>query len=317
MRADFVDDYVERWGLFYEALLSDGEQVLRDVVERYRGVLDVASRARFLSDVLAKLSQAREANARQLWGVYASHGVEDVERVRAAADRMVADHKIWSDRKYAYVMRQLANRFMRRFETEEYEHDSLVGLSIEAIIADDFKWFGLDVSHYERGFMAMHAMSYAVLRRLCDEPPSPVFGADGTIRIARVLTLEELFNKTSLRVLSTGSAPYQVYKLNRLWALGVARVPVRRILTNVLLNTEFYDNEAEYLLMGGQRWRFVYGLEMLDEMRPVLDWLDGKTDLRNSVLLQIMQIWERSGDEEFVRALRDLWREIRAAHGQS
>jgi hypothetical protein len=312
MRADFVDDYVERWGLFYEALLSDGEQVLRDVVERYRGVLDVASRARFLSDVLAKLSQAREANARQLWGVYASHGVEDVERVRAAADRMVADHKIWSDRKYAYVMRQLANRFMRRFDTEESEHDSLVGRSIEAIVGGDAERSGLDVSHYERGFMAMHAMSYAVLRRLCAEPPSPVFGADGTIRVGRVLAGDaELRGESSLRVLSTSSSPFRVFDVERLWALGVARVPVRRILTTMLLSDKLYSNEMEYLLVGGQRWRLVFGAEMRDEMEQVLrkaDW--------HAIRLRVMQLWDELDDGALEGALWQLWREVRAVHGR-
>jgi SPP1 gp7 family putative phage head morphogenesis protein len=317
MREDFVDDYVERWGLFYEALLSDGEQVLRDVVERYRGVLDVASRARFLSDVGDAVSRARDGNVEQLWRVYEGRGVEDVERVRAAADRMVAHHKVWSDKEYAYVMRQLANRFMRRFETAEFEYAQYVGRSIEAIVAGDAERSGLDVSHYERGFMAMHAMSYAVLRRLCVEPPSPVFGADGTIRVGRVLADDaELRGESSLRVLATGSSPYQVFRVARLWALGVARVPVRRILTNVLLNTEFYYNESEHLLMGGQRWGLVFGAEMKDEMEPVLGHIEGDIKMRYSVLLRIMQIWERSGDEEFVRALRDLWRELRAAHGQ-
>jgi hypothetical protein len=270
-----------------------------------------------LSDVGDAVIRARDANVEQLWRVYEGRGVEDVERVRAAADRMVAHHKVWSDKEYAYVMRQLANRFMRRFETAEFEYPQYVGRSIEAIVAGDAERLGLDVPHYERGFMALHAMSYAVLRRLCDEPPSPVFGADGTIRVGRVLADDaELRGESSLRVLATGSSPYRVFSLKRLWALGVARVPVRRILTNVLLNTEFYYDESEHLLMGGQRWGLVFGAEMKDEMEPVLGHIEDDIKMRSSVLLRIMQIWERSGDEEVVRALRDLWRELRAAHGR-
>jgi hypothetical protein len=163
------------------------------------------------------------ANVEQLWGVYEARGVEDVERVRAAADRMVAQQHAWGTRnEYAYAMRQLANRFMRRFETAEFEYAQYVGRSIEAIVAGDAERSGLDVSHYERGFMAMHAMSYAVLRRLCVEPPSPVFGADGTIRVGRVLADDaELRGESSLRVLSTGSSPYRVFRCGA--ALGVGR----------------------------------------------------------------------------------------------
>jgi hypothetical protein len=117
-------------------------------------------------------------------------------------------------------------------------------------------------------------------------------------------------------VLATGSSPYQVFSVARLWAFGVARVPIRRILTNVLVNMELYIGETEYLLMGGQRWRFVYGLEMLDEMRPVLDWLDAKTNLRNSVQHRIMQIWERMDDEDVDSEMHALWRELKAAHEQ-
>ena len=317
LRADFVDAYVERWGQFYEALISDGAQVLGEVVVRYRGVLDVASRAQFLSDVYDAVMRARELNVEQLWGVYRARGVEEVERVRAAADRMVEHHKIDSNKRYAYVMRQLANRFMRRFEVAEFEYPQYVGRSVEAIVAGDVERSGLDVSHYERGFMALHAMSYAVLRRLCGEPPSPVFGVDGTVRVGRVLTDDaELRGESSMRVLATGSSPYQVFKVERLWALGVARVPVRRILTNVLLSEKFFYNESEHLLMGGQRWRLVLGSEMEDEMEPLLKRLKDDRRARESVLLRIMQIWERSGDDEFVRAVRDLWRELRVAHGQ-
>jgi SPP1 gp7 family putative phage head morphogenesis protein len=312
LREDFVDDYVERWGLFYEALLSDGEQVLRDVVGRYRGVLDVASRARFLSDVGDAVLNAREANVKQLWGVYVSRGVEDVERVRAAADRMVEQHAWGTRNDYAYVMRQLANRFMRRFETAEFEYAQYVGRSIEAIVAGDAERSGLDVSHYERGFMAMHAMSYAVLRRLCGEPPSPVFGADGTIRVGRVLTVDaELRGESSLRVLSTSSSPFRVFDLERLWGLGVARVPVRRILTTMLLSDKLYSNEMEYLLVGGQRWQLVFGLEMKDEMKQVL----GKTDW-GAIRLRVMQLWDELDDGALEGALWQLWREVRAAHGQ-
>jgi len=94
----------------------------------------------------------------------------------------------------------------------------------------------------------------------------------------------------------------------------VARVPVRRILTNVLLSEKFFYNESEHLLMGGQRWRLVFGSEMEDEMR-ILKGLSLRE--MKQVLMHIMQIWEGSGDEEVVRALRELWRELRAAHGQS
>jgi SPP1 gp7 family putative phage head morphogenesis protein len=312
MRADFVDDYVERWGLFYEALLSDGEQVLRDVVGRYRGVLDVASRARFLSDVGDAVGRAREANVEQLWGVYASRGVEDVGRVRAAADRMVEQHAWGTRNDYAYAMRQLANRFMRRFETAEFEYAQYVGRSIEAIVAGDAERSGLDVLHYERGFMAMHAMSYAVLRRLCGEPPSPVFGADGTIRVGRVLAVDaELRGESSLRVLSTSSSPYRVFDVERLWGLGVARVPVRRILTTMLLSDKLYSNEMEYLLVGGQRWQLVFGLEMKDEMEQVL----GKTDW-GAIRLRVMQLWDELDDGALEGALWQLWREVRAVHGR-
>jgi hypothetical protein len=312
MRADFVDDYVERWGLFYEALLSDGEQVLRDVVERYRGVLDVASRARFLSDVVDAVGRARDGNVEQLWRVYEGRGVEDVGRVRAAADRMVEQHAWGTRNDYAYVMRQLANRFMRRFETAEFEYAQYVGRSIEAIVGGDAERSGLDVSHYERGFMAMHAMSYAVLRRLCAEPPSPVFGADGTIRVGRVLAGDaELRGESSLRVLSTSSSPFRVFDVERLWALGVARVPVRRILTTMLLSDKLYSNEMEYLLVGGQRWRLVFGAEMRDEMEQVLrkaDW--------HAIRLRVMQLWDELDDGALEGALWQLWREVRAVHGR-
>lgn len=312
MRADFVDDYVERWGLFYEALLSDGAQVLGEVVGRYRGVLDVALRARFLSDVGDAVMRARESNVEQLWGVYRARGVEEVERVRAAADRMVQQHAWGTRHEYAYVMRQLANRFMRRFEVAEFEYPQYVGRSVEAIVAGDVERSGLDVSHYERGFMALHAMSYAVLRRLCGESPSPVFGVDGTVRVGRVLTDDaELRGESSFRVLSTSSSPYRVFDVERFWALGVARVPVRRILANMLLTDKLYGNEMEYLVVGGQRWRLVFGAEMKDEMEQVLKEVDS-----GAVRLRVMQLWDELDDGALDDALWRLWREVRAAHGQ-
>jgi hypothetical protein len=160
--------------------------------------------------------------------------------------------------------------------------------------------------------MAMHAMSYAVLRRLCGEPPSPVFGADGTIRVGRVLTHDaELRGESSLRVLSTSSSPYRVFDVERLWALGVARVPVRRILTTMLLSDKLYSNEMEYLLVGGQRWRLVFGAEMKDEMEQVLrkaDW--------HAIRLRVMQLWDELDDGALEGALWQLWREVRAVHGR-
>jgi hypothetical protein len=48
--------------------------------------------------------------------------------------------------------------------------------------------------------------------------------------------------------------------------LPVARVPVRRIFTSVLLSEKLFYSESEYLLMGGMRWRLVFGGAMKGEM---------------------------------------------------
>jgi hypothetical protein len=67
----------------------------------------------------------------------------------------------------------------------------------------------------------------------------------------------------------------------------------------------------EYLLVGGQRWRLVFGAEMRDEMEQVLrkaDW--------HAIRLRVMQLWDELDDGALEGALWQLWREVRAVHGR-
>ena len=306
VRRDFTDEYVSRWGSFYEALISD-EAALGEAVSLVRGLVERALTEQLPThELLVAGLSARDRVVDRLWEVLQGRGLVSAED-REAARVMLFAHATDTDTEGAYWLRVLARRFLRSGEVGFYEYP---------------RWLGVDVSElsdsHERGFMALHAMSYAVLRRLCVESASPVFGADGTVRVGRVFSVEEwgfgdvrVLDHPQLAVQSSGSSAYRIFTTysesfgHGLSRLGVARVPIRRVLATFATAVELPMRESEYVLLGGARWSrvFMRGVEdvaVVERLRG-LEW-EGVERVRR----ELMRLWDSSGDEDFVGALREM-----------
>jgi len=306
VRRDFTDEYVSRWGSFYEALISD-EAALGEAVSLVRGLVERALTEQLPThELLVAGLSARDRVVDRLWEVLQGRGLVSAED-REAARVMLFAHATDTDTEGAYWLRVLARRFLRSGEVGFYEYP---------------RWLGVDVSElsdsHERGFMALHAMSYAVLRRLCEGSASPVFGADGTVRVGRVFSVEEwgfgdvrVLDHPQLAVQSSGSSAYRIFTTysesfgHGLSRLGVARVPIRRVLATFATAVELPMRESEYVLLGGARWSrvFMRGVEdvaVVERLRG-LEW-EGVERVRR----ELMRLWDSSGDEDFVGALREM-----------
>jgi SPP1 gp7 family putative phage head morphogenesis protein len=306
VRRDFTDEYVELWGRFYEALVREGEVVER-AVSLVRGLVERALTEQLPTrELLVAGLSARDRVVNRLWEVLQGRGLVSAED-REAARVMLFAHATNTDTEGAYWLRVLARRFLRSGEVGFYEYPH---------------WLGADVSElsdsHERGFMALHAMSYGVLRRLCGESASPVFGADGTVRVGRVFSVEEwgfgdvrVLDHPQLAVQSSGSSAYRIFTTysgsfgHGLSRLGVARVPIRRVLATFATAVELPMHESEYVLMGGARWSrvFMRGVEdvaVVERLRG-LTW-EGVERVRR----ELMRLWDSSRDEDFVGALREM-----------
>jgi len=306
VRRDFTDEYVELWGRFYEALVRE-----REVVERagslVRGLVERALTEQLPTrELLVAGLSARDRVVNRLWEVLQGRGLVSAED-REAARVMLFAHATNTDMEGAYWLRVLARRFLRSGEVGFYEYP---------------RWLGADVSElsdsHERGFAALHAMSYGVLRRLCVESASPVFGADGTVRVGRVFSVEEwgfgdvrVLDHPQLAVQSSGSSAYRIFTTysesfgHGLSRLGVARVPIRRVLATFATAVELPMNESEYVLLGGARWSrvFMRGVEdvaVVERLRGLAS--EGVERVRR----ELMRLWDSSGDEDFVGALREM-----------
>jgi len=306
VRRDFTDEYVSRWGSFYEALISD-EAALGEAVSLVRGLVERALTEQLPThEILVAGLSARDRVVDRLWEVLQGRGLVSAED-REAARVMLFAHATDTDTEGAYWLRVLARRFLRSGEVGFYEYP---------------RWLGVDVSElsdsHERGFMALHAMSYGVLRRLCEGSASPVFGADGTVRVGRVFSVEEwgfgdvrVLDHPQLAVQSSGSSAYRIFTTysesfgHGLSRLGVARVPIRRVLATFATAVELPMRESEYVLLGGARWSrvFMRGVEDV----AVVERLRGLTSEGvERVRRELMRLWDSSGDEDFVGALREM-----------
>lgn len=306
VRRDFTDEYVSRWGSFYEALISD-EAALGEAVSLVRGLVERALTEQLPThELLVAGLSARDRVVNRLWEVLQGRGLVSAED-REAARVMLFAHATDTDTEGAYWLRVLARRFLRSGEVGFYEYP---------------RWLGADVSElsdsHERGFMALHAMSYGVLRRLCVESASPVFGADGTVRVGRVFSVEEwgfgdvrVLDHPQLAVQSSGSSAYRIFTTysesfgHGLSRLGVARVPNRRVLATFATAVELPMRESEYVLLGGARWSrvFMRGVEdvaVVERLRGLAS--EGVERVRR----ELMRLWDSSGDEDFVGALREM-----------
>ena len=310
LRADFVDAYVERWGQFYEALISDGAQVLGEVVAHYKSLINrgLSSRARNTNELLDVALAGRFEIAAALWDVYLGRRGVPVA-VRENAREMIRAHAQSTMTELSFWMRQLAQRVLKRSAVELYEHDR-------------FRWRRLEIDArterielLEQSFAALHAKCYAVLQQLCHDPPSPVFRRDGTIRVARVFSEDEAslgdeweLAHPQLAVQSTGSSPYNLFTAlshsfgEAVSRVGVARVPIRRILTSFAIDESLYPTESEYLLIGGCRWRRVYAKSASGAVAEQLRTLSFDDAWR--VRREWMRLWDSADDAVLVERWR-------------
>ena len=306
VRRDFTDEYVELWGRFYEALVREREVVeragslVRGLVALAVGSGDVSTRV-LLEDGL----RDRWRVGADLWDVFLRGGLLS-SGGREAVRGMLLDHAADTERYAgAYWLRVLARRFLRSGGVGFYEHPRWAQVDVGELSED-----------YVRGFAALHAMSYGVLRRLCVEPPSPVFGADGTIRVARVFSAKEwgmgdawVLGHPQLAVQSTGSSAYRVFSAysdsfgHAVSRVGVARVPIRRVLATFALAVELPMHESEYVLMGGARWSRVF-MRGVEDVRVVERLRGLDFDAVLGVEREWMRVWDSVGDEELGLAWR-------------